>query len=218
MTAVVEQAGAGALGAKALPGATWLVAGAVGALGATGIVVEAFWRQPQVRVGLVALAVGGVVLGTLLARRTGRSVPLVVLAVWAVVGILLLTLLPQSLSDLQTPLRWSRVAVELTPYPRHDLTAWMHGTDGPLNVLLYLPAGALLATATRRPGRALLALAGLSLAIEVLQAVTGWRSGSLGDVVANVIGAALGVCVALVGRAALRRGRGAAPGPARSVR
>jgi VanZ family protein len=207
----VESAGAGALGAKVVPGAAWLVAGSVGALGATGIVVEAFWRQPQVRVALVLLAAGGLVLGARLARRTGRSVPLVVLAVWAVAGILLLTLLPESLSAVHNPWMLHRVALVLTPHPSHDLTAWMHGTDGPLNVLLYLPAGALVTAVTRRPGRTLLALTGLSLGIEFVQALTAWRSGSLGDVVANVLGASLGICVALAALALHRARAGAAP-------
>ncbi|MGN6330504.1 MAG: VanZ family protein [Motilibacteraceae bacterium] len=217
MTVGVEQAGAGVLGAKALPAAAWLLAGSVGALGAAGIVVESFWRQPQVRIALAVLAVGGVVLGAALARRTGRSVVLVVLAVWAVAGILLLTVLPQSLDAVSNPWRLHRVVLDLSPHPAHDLTAWMHGTDGPLNVLLYLPAGALVAAVTRRPGRTLLALTGLSLGIEIVQALTGWRSGSLGDVVANVLGAMLGICATLAVLATLHRGRAAA-GPTRSIR
>jgi glycopeptide antibiotics resistance protein len=80
--------------------------------------------------------------------------------------------------------------------------------DGWLNVALYLPAGALLTAVTRRPVLTVACLAGLSMGVEVWQALTLARTCAAHDVVANTLGAALGAAigaVAITGWSALRR-------------
>lgn len=62
-----------------------------------------------------------------------------------------------------------------------------------LNAALFVPAGVAWTWLTRRPGRTLLGLAGLSVVIESLQAVSALGAADIGDVVANTVGAALGV-------------------------
>ena len=70
-----------------------------------------------------------------------------------------------------------------------------------LNVALFVPAGVAWAWLTRRPGRTLLGLAGLSMLIESLQAVSALGAADISDVVANTVGAAIGVAAgALVTR------------------
>jgi glycopeptide antibiotics resistance protein len=68
------------------------------------------------------------------------------------------------------------------------------------NLVLFVAPVPLLAVATRRPVIALLAGSGLSLAIEVLQALATplGRSCSTNDWLANTLGAALGAVLATV--------------------
>jgi hypothetical protein len=79
-----------------------------------------------------------------------------------------------------------------------DLTAWMHAADGPLNVVLFVPLGFLLALLLRRPISAALACVALSLAIECYQSALTTRVGAFADVVANGLGAGIGALLALV--------------------
>lgn len=62
-----------------------------------------------------------------------------------------------------------------------------------LNVALFVPAGVACVWLTLRPRRTLLGLAGLSILIESLQAVSALGAADIGDVVANTVGAAIGV-------------------------
>lgn len=62
-----------------------------------------------------------------------------------------------------------------------------------LNVALFVPAGVAWTWLTRRPARTLLGLVGLSMLIESLQAVSALGAADIGDVVANTVGAAIGV-------------------------
>lgn len=66
-----------------------------------------------------------------------------------------------------------------------------------LNVALFVPAGLAWTWLTRRPGRTLLGLAGLSMVVESLQAVGALGAADIGDVVANSVGAAIGVAAAV---------------------
>jgi VanZ like family len=93
-----------------------------------------------------------------------------------------------------------------------DLTAWMHATDGPLNVVLFVPLGFFLALLLRRPVRAALLCAVLSLGIECYQASLTSRVGAFADVVANSLGAAIGALMALLVLVVVR------PAPTRQVR
>ncbi|MCW2791128.1 MAG: hypothetical protein JWO76_226 [Nocardioides sp.] len=98
--------------------------------------------------------------------------------------------------------------------PDPDLTALVHWAPGGwlrfstdlgrseeilLNIALFVPAGAVLALVLRRPAATWAALIGLSLVIEAVQGVLGLGSPDLSDVLANSVGAFVGV---LLGTAA----------------
>ncbi|MGY1806349.1 VanZ family protein [Blastococcus sp. SYSU D00669] len=101
----------------------------------------------------------------------------------------------------------AHVLADLAPRPG-DLTAWQHAGDGPLNVVLFVPLGFLLALLLRAPVRGALACALLSLGIECYQAALTSRVGAFADVVANSLGAALGATAALVVLVVARRRSG----------
>ena len=65
-----------------------------------------------------------------------------------------------------------------------------------LNVLLFVPAGVFLSVALRRPIIVFLGLASMSFAIETIQSLTRVGTADLRDLVANTIGAAVGVVLA----------------------
>jgi len=65
--------------------------------------------------------------------------------------------------------------------------------DGLANLLLFVPLGIALATLGWPPRRAILAAGGLSLSIELAQFVIPGRDPSLGDLLFNLAGAAVGV-------------------------
>jgi len=67
-----------------------------------------------------------------------------------------------------------------------------------LNIVLFVPAGATWTWIARRPLRVLLALAATSLVVESVQGVTGVGANDVADVVANAIGAAIGVGLASI--------------------
>lgn len=82
---------------------------------------------------------------------------------------------------------------------------WWRATADPLrnsqvllNIALFVPAGFLWIFLTRRPLLVLAALAGLSVAIEVVQAVTGLGANDLADIIANLTGTTLGTSTAVV--------------------
>ena len=195
MPVLVSSAGkvAGTSVTKAGPLAGGLLAGS-----AAGFVFQVFLRQRDVLLALAVLLVLASVAGVPLARRARRPLPLVLLGLWAVAVIPAFTLVPDfGFSEYGRAL-WepSRIALELGGGWSSALLAWAHGTDGPLNVVLFLPAGLFLAVAMRRPARTVLGLGLLSLSIEVIQAWSGTRSGSPGDCGANVLGAAVGAAAA----------------------
>lgn len=67
-----------------------------------------------------------------------------------------------------------------------------------LNGVLFVPAGVAWTWVTGRPWRVVVALGGLSVAIEVVQGVAGLGANDVADVVANVCGAAIGAAAAVV--------------------
>lgn len=142
-----------------------------------------------------------------LARRQHRSALLAVLAAWSVVGIVTFTAVPDLglLQYLEQPWSSHRLALLFVPNPAIDLTAWARGTDGPLNVLLYIPAGFFLTVLSRRIPRIVAVLALLSLVTETIQAASGTRSGALGDLVANALGALIGAVLGSIASAVLTR-------------
>jgi len=93
---------------------------------------------------------------------------------------------------------------------------WLHGwgkvandlaTDSEafLNVVLFVPAGLAWAATTRRYGRTLVVLALASFLIETLQALFGLGAADTTDLVANTLGAGIGVGLAAVGLVVWRR-------------
>jgi hypothetical protein len=72
------------------------------------------------------------------------------------------------------------------------------GSGWLLNVALFVPAGLFVALATRRPWRALLGLAVLSLLIELVQSLGLLGAPDPADLVANSLGAAIGVSLAAI--------------------
>jgi hypothetical protein len=83
-----------------------------------------------------------------------------------------------------------------------------------LNVALFVPAGLAWVWLTRRPGRTLLGLAGLSMLIESVQAVTALGAADITDVVANAVGAAVGVAAFAFCSTGIDRSGGSDPSPA----
>ena len=92
----------------------------------------------------------------------------------------------------------------------NDLVTFSEAT---LNVLLFVPAGAAWAAMTRRYGRTLAALAASSFVIETVQALFGLGAPDTTDLVANTLGAAIGVGLGVVGVAVWRRTKWSLLGP-----
>jgi glycopeptide antibiotics resistance protein len=154
-----------------------------------------FERAPSVPATIAA----GVLLAVLVAAVSRTRRMLTALTGIALAVVLGVTLVPSggwSALHLVDDVPASILA-NLRPQPG-DLTAWMHTADGPLNVVLFVPLGFLLALLLRRPVRAALACAALSLAIECYQCALTSRVGAVADVVANSLGGAIGALVAVV--------------------
>lgn len=64
-----------------------------------------------------------------------------------------------------------------------------------LNIVLFVPAGASWTLISRRPVASWLALSGLSVIIESIQAVTGAGANDVADLVSNSLGAAIGSAI-----------------------
>lgn len=176
------------------------LAPAVAALGTFCFVFQVFLRQRDVLLTLVASAVLTAVVARRLAGRWSRPTPLVVAALLGLAVIPAFTLVPDLGYGQYGQAVWmaSRIRLELGSGWQSALSGWTRGTDGPLNVALFLPAGLFLTAATRRPGRVLFALAGLSLAVEVMQAWSGLRSGTPQDLGSNVLGASIGIGIGML--------------------
>ncbi|HET7228562.1 MAG TPA: VanZ family protein, partial [Longimicrobium sp.] len=95
------------------------------------------------------------------------------------------------------------LSLSLAPV-RHDepvpltclICGWEGASDFILNLGFYLPLGVALWCALRRPGRAVALALLLSAAVELAQLVIPGRDSTLGDLVANTLGAAAGVALA----------------------
>lgn len=160
---------------------------------------------------LPALALG--VLATLgltvvVARRHWLDVPawLAFCAVLSIVGILAFTVFREAVLLVQavasgarlTMPGWAGLGTGSPDTLWHALADPLGSTQLLLNILLFVPAGLLLTVATRRPWPVLGALGGLSVAIELIQAVTGLGAYDVADIVANFAGAAIGVGTAVL--------------------
>ena len=171
---------------------------------AFGFIFQVFLGQRDVLLTLVVLATVGAIAAVLLAHRPGRSASLMLMAFWGLAVIPAFTLVPDLGYSEYGRAVWmtSRISLELGHGWSSALGAAADGTDGPLNVLLFVPAGMFLTMATRRPAGVGVVLAMLSLVIEVVQAWSGTRSGTPGDFTANVIGACAGCGLGVVASAA----------------
>lgn len=74
----------------------------------------------------------------------------------------------------------------------------LRSTQVLLNIMLFAPAGLLWTVITRRPWHVVGALSAMSVAIELVQAVTGLGAHDVADLIANVTGAAAGVGMAVM--------------------
>ena len=81
-----------------------------------------------------------------------------------------------------------------------------------LNVVLFVPAGIAWTWVTRRPAVVAAALVGVSVLIESVQAITGLGAPDVADLLANSVGALVGVCAAaLLARVSPRAERTLSP-------
>jgi glycopeptide antibiotics resistance protein len=151
----------------------------------------------------IPLLVLGGIIATPVARRTGLSWLLLTLTAASVAAILAVTI-GSRLHNLSVynigawTIDWLR-----------DGDLWRHSLDVDrgwlLNVALFVPAGALIAHVTLRPIVTFAGLALGSLAIEFLQRRYGLGAADTADLVANSIGAAIGVGIAVAINAARPR-------------
>jgi hypothetical protein len=154
-----------------------------------------FERAPSVPVTIAA----GLLLAVLVAALVPRRRVLTFLTGAALAVVVGVTVVPAGgwtalhlVDDVPASI-WANVR----PQPG-DFTAWTQTTDGPLNVVLFVPLGLFLALLLRRPVRAALLCIALSLAIECYQAALTTRVATFTDVVANGVGAAFGALAAVV--------------------
>ena len=145
---------------------------------------------------LVPLLAAALLLGPLLARWWGTTTLIATAALGSLGGILAFTLGVRAITEgrrefVESDFSWLtdtslwRSAFDLDP-------SWL------LNVLLFVPGGVFLTVALRRPVAVFVGLASMSLAIETIQSLTRLGTADVRDLVANTIGAAVGVVVASV--------------------
>jgi glycopeptide antibiotics resistance protein len=127
------------------------------------------------------------------ARRTARPWWQVVLAFASVAAILAVTLVGRVRK--LSPFNIGRWSVDWL----HDGDLWRHAFDIDrgwlLNVALFVPAGAVITYVTRRPSMAFFGLVVGSLAIELVQRRYGLGAADPADLLANTIGAGIGVLI-----------------------
>jgi hypothetical protein len=163
------------------------------AAGRSQYYVENLYRTPSV--------VATIALGTALALLAAAVVPsrrvLTALTGTSLAVVLGVTVVPSGGwgSLAVAPNALHSIAVNVRP-TAGDLTAWITSTDGPLNVVLFVPLGFFLALFLRRPLPAAAAAVLLSLVIECYQASLSTRVGAFPDIVANGVGAVVGATAA----------------------
>lgn len=177
--------------------------------------------QSDVRLTLAVLTLVAFAVAWAASHRSRVGLVPAFLALTLVAGILAVTLVP--IGGWEELLRYGAHPDELrvcfAPSRLPDLLSGWQSFDGPVNVVLFVPAAFVLTLVSRRPVVVLVGLLALSVGIEVWQGVTGGRSCTVSDVGANslgsIIGVGLGVLVlALTGLAGLSdRGAGRAALP-----
>jgi hypothetical protein len=180
---------------------------AAGSVSDIGEVLAFFVRTGVLPV--LAVGLGASVVVTVVATRRGwLDAPawLVFGAVLSVVGVLVFTLFREGVLIAQEVASGAPLVMPgWTGLSAWSPDGWWRAIADPwrssqvlLNMALFVPAGFLWTFLTRRPLRVLAALAGVSVAIEVVQAVTGLGANDLADIIANLAGAALGTSTAVV--------------------
>lgn len=102
---------------------------------------------------------------------------------------------------LLTPVSYSRIVAALSDFLREGLgldffgSGWIEFTA---NILMFAPLGFLLTLLFLHPWRGVILALGLSVAAELAQFVIPSRQPSLRDILANVLGAAVGAALAWV--------------------
>jgi glycopeptide antibiotics resistance protein len=147
-----------------------------------------FVLTPMAVVALLVLLVASTVLAwwSLRSGRVSASFWQVFAANASLALILSVTVLREPWSFAWPPGDWSSDGWDLA------LTDPLRSGQVMANLLLFVPAGVAWTVLTRQPWWVLATLASLSMAIEVLQAVTATGANDLGDLLANTVGAAIG--------------------------
>ena len=145
---------------------------------------------------LVPLLAAALLLGPFVARWWGTTTLIATAALGSLAGILAFTLGVRAITEdrrefVRSDFSWLtdssvwRSAFDLDP-------SWL------LNVVLFVPAGVFVTVAMRRPVIVFIGLASMSFAIETIQSLTRLGTADVRDLVANTIGAAVGVVLASV--------------------
>lgn len=179
----------------------------VGAAAASVIVVRAL-VHPHSVLTFAVLAIIGLLLVRPVVRRFEVSWLLAAVALLSVAGVLAVTVVPDGgyaqLGALAQPVSLSRWWTYMSDGWGEALTGWMSGTDGPMNVALFVFPALLWTLILRRFWPVLGIGIGLSLFIETYQGVTGTRAAGPADLVANTLGVLIGIALA-TGLMRLRR-------------
>ena len=151
---------------------------------------------PTVLLGLAVLVLATWPIAVWVRRRWWASQPLI--RVWLAVGALAVVL-PVTLFRDGLALGWH--PGRLLDWGTSTLDAishghWLDDSQVFLNIVLGVPAGLFCTWLTRRPWWTLAGVAAYFLLIECIQALFGAGANDIGDVVANSLGAALGVGLA----------------------
>ncbi len=161
------------------------------------VVYEALQEPDVFATFIVAVVVLGLVAWRL-APRLRRPRWLLALALWSLAAILAATVVPRGGWDTLGRYPGGLDAVLAC----FDAGEWMRpefsAPDLLLNVILYLPAALLWTAVSASPLRTVVALGALSFVTEAVQALTGDRSCTATDVLANSAGALLGASAGAV--------------------
>ncbi|MBI4934413.1 MAG: VanZ family protein [Actinobacteria bacterium] len=134
-------------------------------------------------------------LGLVLSRRFSRAWSLVTLTIAAIGAIIAVTIGGRMLKLTS----WGRGDLVLSWL--FDRASWAHVLEVDrtwvLNAVLFMPAGCLLTLTTRRPWITLASLSIFSLVIEVVQRATRLGVADVSDLMANIVGAAAGMAIAV---------------------
>lgn len=172
-----------------------------------GVMVDVLWSQAEVRRVLVVALLGAVAVAVWSSRRRGSWIAASGLTL-AIGVVLAVSLSSVFLNPGPGFAWWSQCRLEGPA----ELARELRTHQGLANVFLFVPVGLFAAALHGRVRAGLAVGVVLSLAVEVVQGATWGRDCSSVDVVANVVGAAVGAAIVGVTLAAWTR-RAAVSGP-----